>query len=60
MKMSESALSVTYPALISTLNKDKSPVLSQVVSALINGLRVTFDLPRDSKTAENLARTANV
>ena len=57
MKMSESALPVTYPALISTLNKDKSPVLSQVVSTLINGLRVTFDLLRDSKTAENLART---
>jgi flavin reductase (DIM6/NTAB) family NADH-FMN oxidoreductase RutF len=57
MKSSENAPPVTYTAAISTLNEDNSPLLSQIVPALIRGLRATLTLPRHSKTAENLART---
>jgi flavin reductase (DIM6/NTAB) family NADH-FMN oxidoreductase RutF len=57
MNTSENASPVTYTAAISTLNEDNSPLLSQIVSAVIHGLRATLTLPRNSKTAENLART---
>jgi flavin reductase (DIM6/NTAB) family NADH-FMN oxidoreductase RutF len=57
MKTSESADSVTYPALVSTTNANRSPLLSEVVPVVIYGLRLTVNLPRQSTTANNLMRT---
>jgi flavin reductase (DIM6/NTAB) family NADH-FMN oxidoreductase RutF len=57
MRSAESAAPVTYTAVISTANADQSPVLSAVVSVLINGSRLSLDLPRQSRTAKNLRRT---
>jgi flavin reductase (DIM6/NTAB) family NADH-FMN oxidoreductase RutF len=57
MKFSNSELSVTYSAVVSTNNTDRSPLLSAVVPVVIHGLRLALDLPRQSATAKNLART---
>ena len=57
MNTSKSAPPVTYSAVVSTVNADRSPLLSEVVSVFIHGLRLTVDLPRHSATAKNLART---
>jgi flavin reductase (DIM6/NTAB) family NADH-FMN oxidoreductase RutF len=57
VKISESAPSVTYSAVVSTINRNRSPLLSAVVPADIYGLRVTLDLPWQSTTANNLMRT---
>jgi flavin reductase (DIM6/NTAB) family NADH-FMN oxidoreductase RutF len=56
-KTSESADPVTYPALVSTINANRSPLLSEVVPVVIYGLRLTVNLPRQSTTANNLMRT---
>ena len=57
MNPGKKAVPVTYSAVVSTANADQSPVLSAVVPVLIYGLRLTVDLPRNSITAKNLART---
>jgi flavin reductase (DIM6/NTAB) family NADH-FMN oxidoreductase RutF len=57
MRSAKNAPPVTYSAVISTANADQSPVLSAVVSVLINGFRLSLDLPRQSITAKNLSRT---
>ena len=57
MKFSNSELSVTYSAVVSTNNTDRLPLLSAVVPVVIHGLRLVLDLPRQSATAKNLART---
>jgi flavin reductase (DIM6/NTAB) family NADH-FMN oxidoreductase RutF len=57
MKTSESAPSVTYSAVVSTINTNRSPLLSAVVPVVIYGLRLTVDLPWQSTTANNLMRT---
>ena len=57
MEASKSAPSVTYSAVVSTTNIDRSPLLSAVVPVLVYGLWLTVDLPRRSTTAKNLART---
>jgi flavin reductase (DIM6/NTAB) family NADH-FMN oxidoreductase RutF len=57
MKTSESAPSVTYSAVVSTINENRSPLLSGVVPVVIFGLRLTLDLPWQSTTANNLMRT---
>jgi flavin reductase (DIM6/NTAB) family NADH-FMN oxidoreductase RutF len=54
---SEMADSVTYPAVVSTLNANRSPLLSEVVPVVIYGLRLAVNLPRRSTTANNLIRT---
>jgi flavin reductase (DIM6/NTAB) family NADH-FMN oxidoreductase RutF len=56
-KTNESADSVTYPAVVSTINPNRSPLLSEVVPVVIYGLRLTLDLPWQSTTANNLMRT---
>ena len=56
-KTSESADSVTYPAVVSTISANRSPLLSEVVPVVIYGLRLTVNLPRQSTTANNLMRT---
>jgi flavin reductase (DIM6/NTAB) family NADH-FMN oxidoreductase RutF len=56
VKPSESAPSVTYPAVVSTINTNRSPLLSAVVPVVIYGLRITLNLPRQSSTANNLIR----
>jgi flavin reductase (DIM6/NTAB) family NADH-FMN oxidoreductase RutF len=56
-KTSESADSLTYPAVVSTINANRSPLLSGVVPVVIYGLRLTVNLPRQSTTANNLMRT---
>jgi flavin reductase (DIM6/NTAB) family NADH-FMN oxidoreductase RutF len=57
VKTSESAPSVTYPAVVSTINTDRSPLLSAVVPVVIYGWRLTVNLPSHSTTANNLMRT---
>lgn len=57
MKTNESAPSVTYSAVVSTLDANRSPLLSAVVPVVIYGLRLTLDLPWQSTTANNLMRT---
>jgi hypothetical protein len=42
-KTSESADSVTYPAVVSTINANRSPLLSEVVPVVIYGLRLTVN-----------------
>jgi flavin reductase (DIM6/NTAB) family NADH-FMN oxidoreductase RutF len=54
---SKSAPSVTYSAVVSTINTNRSPLLSAVVPVVIYGLRLTVDLPWQSATANNLIRT---
>jgi flavin reductase (DIM6/NTAB) family NADH-FMN oxidoreductase RutF len=56
-KASENAGSVTYPAVVSTINTDRSPLLSAVVPVVIYGWRLTLNLPSRSTTANNLMRT---
>jgi flavin reductase (DIM6/NTAB) family NADH-FMN oxidoreductase RutF len=56
-KTSGSADSVAYSAVVSTINANRSPLLSEVVPAIIYGLRLTVNLPRQSTTANNLLRT---
>ena len=56
VKTSESAPSVTS-AVVSTINTNRSPLLSAIVPVVIYGLRVTVDLPWQSTTANNLMRT---
>jgi flavin reductase (DIM6/NTAB) family NADH-FMN oxidoreductase RutF len=56
-KTNESADPVTYPAVVSTINANRSPLLSEVVPVVIYGLRLTVNLPRQSTTANNLMRT---
>jgi flavin reductase (DIM6/NTAB) family NADH-FMN oxidoreductase RutF len=56
-KGSESADSVTYPGVVSTINANRSPLLSAVVPVVIYGLRLTLNLPSHSTTANNLMRT---
>jgi Flavin reductase like domain len=56
-KTSETADSLTYPAVVSTINANRSPLLSGVVPVVIYGLRLTVNLPRQSTTANNLMRT---
>jgi flavin reductase (DIM6/NTAB) family NADH-FMN oxidoreductase RutF len=53
---SGSAPSVTYSAVVSTINANRSPLLSAVVPVVICGLRLTLDLPWQSATANNLIR----
>jgi flavin reductase (DIM6/NTAB) family NADH-FMN oxidoreductase RutF len=53
---SGSAPSVTYSAVVSTINTNRSPLLSAVVPVVIYGLRLTLDLPWQSATANNLIR----
>jgi flavin reductase (DIM6/NTAB) family NADH-FMN oxidoreductase RutF len=43
--------------VVSTINRNRSPLLSAVVPAVVYGLRVTLDLPWQSTTANNLMRT---
>ena len=57
MKTSESAPSVIYSAVVSTINTNRSSLLSAVVPVVIYGLRLTLDLPWQSTTANNLMRT---
>ena len=57
MKTSERAPSVIYSAVVSTINANRSPLLSAVVPIVIYGLRLTLDLPWQSATASNLMRT---
>jgi flavin reductase (DIM6/NTAB) family NADH-FMN oxidoreductase RutF len=57
VKTSESAPSVTYSAVVSTINTNQSPLLSAVVPVVIHGSRLTLDLPWQSTTANNLIRT---
>jgi flavin reductase (DIM6/NTAB) family NADH-FMN oxidoreductase RutF len=57
VKTSESAPFVTYSAVVSTINENRSPLLSAVVPVVIYGLRLTLDLPWQSTTANNLKRT---
>jgi flavin reductase (DIM6/NTAB) family NADH-FMN oxidoreductase RutF len=57
LKTSESAPSVTYSAVVSTINTNRSPLLSAIVPVVIHGLRVTLDLPWRSTTANNLMQT---
>jgi flavin reductase (DIM6/NTAB) family NADH-FMN oxidoreductase RutF len=57
VKTSESAPSVTYPAVVSTMNTNRSPLLSAVVPVVIYGWRLTLNLPSQSTTANNLMRT---
>jgi flavin reductase (DIM6/NTAB) family NADH-FMN oxidoreductase RutF len=57
VKNSENATSVTYSAVVSTINTNRSPLLSAIVPVAIFGLRVTLDLPWQSTTANNLMRT---
>jgi flavin reductase (DIM6/NTAB) family NADH-FMN oxidoreductase RutF len=57
VKTSESAPSVTYSAVVSTINRNRSPLLSAVVPTVVYGLWVTLDLPWQSTTASNLMRT---
>jgi flavin reductase (DIM6/NTAB) family NADH-FMN oxidoreductase RutF len=57
VKIGESAPPVTYSAVVSTINTNRSPLLSAVVPVVIYGLRVTLGLPRQSTTAKNLMRT---
>ena len=54
---SGSAPSVTYSAVVSTINTNRSPLLSAVVPVVIYGLRLTLDLPWQSTTANNLIRS---
>jgi flavin reductase (DIM6/NTAB) family NADH-FMN oxidoreductase RutF len=56
-KASENAGSVTFPAVVSTINTDRSPLLSAVVPVVIYGWRLTLNLPSQSTTANNLMRT---
>jgi flavin reductase (DIM6/NTAB) family NADH-FMN oxidoreductase RutF len=49
--------SVIYSAVVSTIDADRSPLLSAVVPVVIYGLRLTLDLPWQSTTANNLMRT---
>ena len=53
---SGSAPFVTYSAVVSTINTNRSPLLSAVVPVVIYGLRLTLDLPWQSATANNLIR----
>jgi flavin reductase (DIM6/NTAB) family NADH-FMN oxidoreductase RutF len=57
VKTSASAPSVTYSAVVSTINTNRSPLLSAVVPVVIHGLRLTLNLPWQSTTANNLMRT---
>jgi flavin reductase (DIM6/NTAB) family NADH-FMN oxidoreductase RutF len=57
MKTGKSAPSLTYLAVVSTINTNRSPLLSAVVPVVIYGLRVTLGLPWQSTTANNLMRT---
>lgn len=57
MNTSKSSPPVRYSAVVSTVNADRSPLLSEVVSAVIGGLQLTVSLPRHSATAKNLVRT---
>jgi flavin reductase (DIM6/NTAB) family NADH-FMN oxidoreductase RutF len=57
VKTSESTPSVIYSAVVSTINTNRSPLLSAVVPIVIYGLRLTLDLPWQSATANNLMRT---
>lgn len=57
MNPSKNSSAVTYSAVVSTVNADRSSLLSEVVSAAIHGLRLTVSLPCHSATAKNLART---
>jgi flavin reductase (DIM6/NTAB) family NADH-FMN oxidoreductase RutF len=57
MKTGKSTPSLTYLAVVSTINTNRSPLLSAVVPVVIYGLRVTLGLPRQSTTANNLMRT---
>jgi flavin reductase (DIM6/NTAB) family NADH-FMN oxidoreductase RutF len=54
---SKSAPSVIYSAVVSTIDMNRSPLLSAVVPVVIYGLRLTLDLPWQSTTANNLMRT---
>ncbi len=58
MKIGKSAPSLTYLAVVSTINTNRSPLLSAVVPVVIYGLRVTLGLPWQSTTANNLMRTS--
>jgi flavin reductase (DIM6/NTAB) family NADH-FMN oxidoreductase RutF len=49
--------SVIYSAVVSTIDANRSPLLSAVVPVVIYGLRLTLDLPWQSTTANNLMRT---
>ena len=57
MKTGKSTPSLTYLAVVSTINTNRSPLLSAVVPVVIYGLRVTLGLPWQSTTANNLMRT---
>lgn len=57
MNTRKSSPPVRYSAVVSTVNADRSPLLSEVVSAVIDGLQLTVSLPRHSATAKNLVRT---
>jgi flavin reductase (DIM6/NTAB) family NADH-FMN oxidoreductase RutF len=54
---SKSAPSVIYSAVVSTIDANRSPLLSAVVPVVIYGLRLTLDLPWQSTTANNPIRT---
>jgi flavin reductase (DIM6/NTAB) family NADH-FMN oxidoreductase RutF len=54
---SKSAPSVIYSAVVSTIDTNRSPLLSAVVPVVIYGLRLRLDLPWQSTTASNLMRT---
>jgi flavin reductase (DIM6/NTAB) family NADH-FMN oxidoreductase RutF len=57
MEAGNEARSVTYSAVVSTTNTDRSPLISAIVPVLVFGLRLSVDLPQRSLTARNLART---